>query len=324
MPTLPGIHHITAISASAQQNLNAYAGTLGLRLVKTTVNFDDPGTYHLYYGDRTGRPGTILTFFPWANAAPGQQGAGLAGATAFMAPAGSLDLWQKRLAAAGFGVEDRTERFGTEVLPAAAPDGLPIEIVATSETEQVDAAGTAEAWTGRDLDANHALRGFFGTTLPAINAPKTLELMTDIFGWTHEHESDDRIRLRAPQGDAPTPGAVVDLRKNPAQSAGRMGKGTVHHVAFRAEDDAQQTEWQEQLRRLGLQVTEVKDRQYFRSIYFRHPQWTSGVLFEIATDAPGFLHDEDEDELGTALKLPSRLEDRRDELEQRLPEINRP
>ena len=324
MATTPGIHHITAISASAQQNVDAYAGTLGLRLVKTTVNFDDPGTYHLYYGDRTGNPGTILTFFPWANAVPGQQGAGMAAATAFMAPEGSLSLWTERLSAGGFTVGERTERFGTHVLPATAPDGLPIEIVATDETDAVDAAETVDTWTHDGVDEAYALRGFFGTTLPAINAPKTRELIVDVFGWEQEAESDDRIRLRAPQGDTPAPGAVVDLQRNPVQSAGRMGQGTVHHVAFRAKDDEEQAHWQEQLRRLRIQVTEVKDRQYFRSIYFRHPRWTSGVLFEIATDAPGFLHDEDESSLGTALKLPSWLEGRRQELQQRLPDLKRP
>jgi glyoxalase family protein len=323
MAALPGIHHITAISGDAQQTLDAFAGNLGLRLVKTTVNFDDPGTYHLYVGDRTGRPGTILTFFPWANAVPGQQGAGMANATSFLVPPGSLDAWQSRLADADLTVVDRVTRFGTEVLTLTAPDGLPVELVASEEAHRVDEAGTVEPWTQGGVPAEQAIRGFFGATLPAVDAAATEELFTDIFGWEREGASDDRIRLRAPQETA-APGAVVDLQTHPAASAGRMGQGTVHHVAFRARDDEEQARWQQQLRAMGIQVTEVKDRQYFQSIYFRHRRFTSGVLFEIATDAPGFLTDETAESLGQQLKLPSWLENRRDELEHSLPELKRP
>jgi glyoxalase family protein len=324
MAALPGIHHITAIYGPAQETLDTYADVLGLRLVKTTVNFDDPGTYHLYFGDRTGRPGTILTFFPWANAVPGQQGAGMASATSFLASAGSLEAWTERLTEAGLTVGERTERFDTEVLTATAPDGLPLEIVATDEAASIDASGTAEPWTDGGVPAEYALRGFFGATLPAVDAPATEELFVDLFGWEREAATDDRIRLRAPHDDAPLPGTVIDLQKKPSLSAGRTGKGTVHHVAFRARDEEEQARWQEQLRAMGIQVTEVKDRQYFQSIYFRHPRWTSGVLFEIATDAPGFLHDETEETLGSELKLPSRFESRRDELEHTLPDLQRP
>jgi glyoxalase family protein len=324
MASVPGIHHITAISGPAQETLDTYVSVLGLRLVKTTVNFDDPGTYHLYFGDRTGRPGTILTFFPWANAVPGQQGAGMASATSFLAPAGSIEAWTERLTEAGLTVGERTERFDTEVLTATAPDGLPLEIVATDEAASIDASGTAERWTDGGVPAEYALRGFFGATLPAVDAPATEKLFVDLFGWEREAATDDRIRLRAPHDDAPLPGTVIDLQKKPSLSAGRMGKGTVHHVAFRARDEEEQARWQEQLRAMGIQVTEVKDRQYFQSIYFRHPRWTSGVLFEIATDAPGFLHDESEETLGSELKLPSRFESRRDEIEHSLPDLQRP
>ncbi|PEN12598.1 glyoxalase [Longibacter salinarum] len=320
MSAISGIHHITAISGPAQETVDTYAGVLGLRLVKTTVNFDDPGTYHLYFGDRTGRPGTILTFFPWASAVPGRQGASMVSATSFLVPLGSLDAWQRRLETAGLHVTERTHRFDTEVLTAKAPDGLPIEIVATAEARAVD----ADVWTSAGVPSEHAIRGFSGATLPAIDAPATEKLLTDVFGWEREATSDERIRLRAPSQNQAVPGSVIDLQMNPANAAGRLGQGTVHHIALRARDDEEQVHWQERLRDMDIRVTEVKDRQYFRSIYFRHRRWTSGVLFEIATDAPGFLHDEPEASLGTTLKLPPWLESRRDEIEHALPELRRP
>ena len=326
--SIPGIHHITAIGGAAQENLDFYTGVLGLRLVKTTVNFDDPTTYHLYYGDRTGRPGTVLTFFPWPRAVQGRVGAGAASAVSFAIPSGARDAWHDRLADAGVSVET-TERFGTDVLQLRAPDGLPLEIVPDPALGAPVEASPAEAsvWTEGPVPAEQAIRGFFGTTLPALNLPRTTELFTDVFGWTVEAESSDRVRLRAPSGEEGPEEAVgqtVDLQRQPSQSAGRMGRGTVHHVAFRARDVEEQAAWQSALRDRGLQVTDVKDRQYFQSIYFRDADWTSGVLFEIATDGPGFLIDEDEETLGTSLRLPSWLEERRTELEERLPPLDRP
>jgi glyoxalase family protein len=311
--SIPGIHHITAIAGPAQESLDFYTTVLGLRCVKTTVNFDDPTTYHLYFGDATGRPGTILTLFPWAQAVRGRAGAGMATAVAFAVPSGSLPAWQDRLAAAA--VETRpAERFGEPVLQLTAPDGLPLELVAT------DLAPSADAWAGADLDRDLAIRGFHGTTLPALDRPHTEALFTDVFGWTRTHATDDRIRVVAP--DRPL-GGTVDLQTDASHAAGRMGQGTVHHVAFRARDADEQRAWQAALRDRGLSVTDVKDRQYFQSIYFRDPEWTSGVLFEIATDGPGFTADESADALGTALQLPPWLEERRSELEAALPTLER-
>jgi glyoxalase family protein len=184
-------------------------------------------------------------------------------------------------------------------------------------------------WTTAAIPTSRAIRGFYGTTLPAVNASQTAALFTDVFGWTVAAESDERIRLQAPaasEGESSRIplGTIVDLKTRPAQTAGRMGKGTIHHVAFRARDDEEQAAWQSRLRERGLQVTDVKDRQYFRSIYFRDADWTSGILFEIATDGPGFLIDESVERLGSTLRLPSWLEDRRDELQQALPPIERP
>lgn len=324
---LPGIHHVTAISGAAQENIDFYTRVLGLRLVKTTVNFDDPTTYHLYYGDRTGRPGTALTFFPWARAVNGRTGAGMASRIALAVPDGTLDAWQARLEEAG--VDATTESvFDTHRLTFAAPDGLPLALVSDPNRPVGDTADSV--WTTASVPASQAIRGFYGTTLPAVNASQTAALFTDVFGWTVVAESDERIRLQAPataseEETSRIPlGTIVDLKTRPAQTAGRMGKGAVHHVAFRARDDDEQAAWQSRLRERGLQVTDVKDRQYFRSIYFRDADWTSGILFEIATDGPGFLIDESEERLGRTLRLPSWLEDRRDELEQALPSIERP
>jgi glyoxalase family protein len=329
-PSISGIHHVTAIGGEAQQNVDFYTGVLGLRLVKTTVNFDDPTTYHLYYGDETGRPGTALTFFPWARAVQGRTGAGMASAVAFAVPEGTGGGWRDRLTEAGVDV-GTAERFGEEVLQFEAPDGLPLEIV---PDPALDDTATDRVWTDGPVSPATAIRGFFGTTLPALNLSQTTKLFTDLFGWAVEEESSTRIRLRAPspdeedsadgEADAAPVGRVVDLQARPTDSAGRMGKGTVHHVAFRARDEEEQAHWQEALRERGLRVTDVKDRDYFRSIYFRDADWTSGVLFEIATDGPGFLIDETKETLGTSLQLPSWLEARREELEDQLPPLTRP
>ncbi len=310
--TLSGIHHITAIAGPAPESLDFYTTVLGLRCVKKTVNFDDPTTYHLYFGDATGRPGTILTLFPWAQAVQGRPGAGMAAAVAFAVPSGTLPAWQDRLEAAAVDT-CATERFGEPVLQLAAPDGLPLELVATDRVANTDAS-----WAGADLDRDIAIRGFHGTTLPALDRPHTEALLTDGFGWTRTHATDDRIRIAAP--DRPL-GGIVDLQTGASHAAGRMGQGTVHHVAFRARDAEEQRAWQAALRDRGLSVTDVKDRQYFQSIYFRDPKWTSGVLFEIATDGPGFTTDEPKDALGTALQLPPWLEARRSELETALPTL---
>jgi glyoxalase family protein len=311
---LAGLHHVTALSGTAQENLDFYTGVLGLRRVKTTVNFDDPKTHHLYYGDTVGRPGTVLTFFPWPRARAGRRGAGMVQTVAFAVPEDTLDAWQAVLADADVPAT-RSTRFGDPVLQFEDPAGLHLELIAT---DRMDNRG---AWGDGPVPAAHAIRGFHAPTLPVFSDDHTPELLTDVFGWHRTDEHDARVRFQAPE---PGLADVVDLQVRDRHPSGRMGTGTVHHVAFRARDAEEQRRWQRALRDRDIQVTDVKDRQYFQSIYFRDPTWTSGILFEIATDGPGFLADETEEELGEALQLPSWLESRREELERALPALTPP
>ncbi|PQJ34924.1 glyoxalase [Salinibacter sp. 10B] len=311
---IPGLHHITALSGAAQDTLDFYAGVLGLRRVKTTVNFDDPKTHHLYYGDTVGRPGTVLTFFPWPRARQGRTGAGMVQSVAFAIPADALDPWNAHLNEAGISVR-RTELFGDPVLRFDDPFGLTLELVAT------DTMTNSGAWGDGPISSEHALRGFHAPVLPIFSDDRTPDLFTDLFGWTQVQESENRRRFQAPDSDLAN---VVDLQVQERHPSGRMGQGTVHHIAFRARDADEQKEWQTALRDRGLQVTDVKDRQYFQSIYFRDPNWTSGILFEIATDGPGFLDDEAEAELGETLRIPSWLEADRSEIEDALPALTSP
>ena len=303
----PGIHHVTAIAGDAQRNLDFYAGVLGLRFVKRTVNFDDPFTYHLYYGDETGRPGTVLTFFPFERARPGVAGRGQARTTAFLVPPGSLDWWADRLAERGIDVARRS-RLDEAVLAFTDPDGLPLELVGRVTADDV------EAWSDGPVPAADAVRGFDGVTLAPADLGATADLL-EFMGLERVADADGRVRLRT-GGEL---GATVDLVE--AADPGIQGAGTVHHVAFRAPDEATQAAWRESLIERGLRVTGVKDRQYFRSVYFREP---GGVLFEIATDGPGFTRDEDAESLGTGLKLPPWLEEDRDAIEGQLPPLVAP
>lgn len=303
---LGGIHHVTAIAGPAAQNLAFYVRTLRLRLVKKTVNFDDPGTYHLYYGDEQGRPGTIMTFFPWAHAVKGRAGTGMVAATSFEVPAGSLTEWGDHLAAAGVSIAERGARFGEEVLSFYDPDGLPIELIGTTRARE-DGIGSSTA-----------IRGFRAVTLDVSPAKPTARLLVDVFGYEIEAESGDRLRFRVPESDR---GDVIDVLRDGPVSRGRSGAGTIHHVAFRVSSEEEQLQWKDRLESAGHRVTSIRDRQYFKSIYFREP---GGVLFEIATDPPGFTLDESVDELGTSLKLPEWLESRRDEIESQLGELNVP
>ena len=312
--TLSGIHHITAIAGDAQANLDFYVGVLGLRRVKTTVNYDDPQTHHLYYGDAVGTPGTILTFFPWPRAGQGRTGAGMVSRIAFAVPEGTLDAWAGRLSDAGIEVE-RTGRFGLPTLHFEDPSGQALALVATA------APGTDALWADGPVPAAEAIRGFHAPTLPIFSDDRTPELLTDLFGWEEAGTEGDCLRLRAPEDG---PGSVLDLQRRDRHPSGRLGPGTVHHIAFRAEDAAAQQHWQAALRERGIQVTDVKDRQYFQSIYFRDPDWTSGLLFEIATDGPGFLTDEGQATLGTALRLPEWLQGRRQQIRSALPTLTSP
>ena len=299
--SIPGIHHVTAISGPPQANVDFYTRQLDQRLVKKTVNFDDPGTYHLYYGDTTGSPGTIMTFFPFADAGPSRAGPGMASAHAYAVSAGQFDAWMDRLASDAVDFNGPTERFGQRVITLHDPDGAPVELIETTR------------------NSNETLDGFHSVTLWEQDIAPTAQLMKDIFGYEETgHETVngiERLRLTAP-GDAR--GAVVDLMRSDTPSIGRSGAGTIHHVAFRAQDNAVQLEWREKIASAGHHVTPVIDRQYFNAIYFREP---GGVLFEIATDPPGFAVDEDRAHLGETLKLPPQYEANRDRIEAVLPPL---
>jgi glyoxalase family protein len=314
--TIPGIHHVTAISGPPQPNVDFYTGPLAQRLVKKTVNFDAPDTYHLYYADRTGSPGTILTFFPFPDAGHGRAGPGMASAVAYAVPRGGLDAWMVRLAEAAAHFENPRERFGERMIALADPDGMPVELIETEMADEPNrqAGEPADGSAGRPRDD-----GLHSVTLWLADPTPTARLLVDLFGYEAAgHEAGDgveRLRFRSPSRSR---GSIVDLVRSDARSIGRQGAGTIHHVAFRAEDDGAQHEWRERARAAGLDVTPVIDRQYFNAIYFREP---GGILFEIATDPPGFSTDEASDELGTRLMLPPRYEARRGEIERVLPPL---
>ena len=305
----PSIHHVTAISGAAQKNVDFYADLLGLRTVKQTVNFDDPGTHHLYYGDRAGTPGTAMTFFPWEHSARGEPGSGVTEATGFSVPTGSLEFWVDRLRAGGANPGEVAIQFDEESLRCEDPDGLILELVAGPATRETPAGPPVHP----DVPAEFAIRAFHGVVLDVIDPEPTARLLTDVMGFQHVGEYGGRLRFRSNEQDV---GSIVDLRSGGSGATARMGRGSVHHVAFRAKDDDEQQSWRETIAAAGIPVTPVKDRCYFRSIYFREP---GGVLFEIATDTPGFGIDESPEELGRNLKLPPWLEAQREEIEARLP-----
>jgi glyoxalase family protein len=307
-----GIHHVTAIAREPQRNLDFYAGTLGMRLVKLTVNYDDPGTYHLYYGDDLGRPGSLLTFFPWTGGRPGRQGTGQTNGVGLAVPPASLGFWIERLLARGVKYEGPMRRFDEQVLAFADPDGLLLELIATPRVNLVD------GWSDGPVPAPHAVRGVHAVTIWEDGDAGSAAFLTGTMGFRAKDEVENRLRFESSQDGL---GSVVDLRRAPGFWRGTDGVGTVHHVAFRAADDAEQKARHEELRRLGVGVTDVRDRNYFRSIYFREP---GGVLFEIATDGPGFSVDEPPAELGTTLKLPPQYETMRQRLERSLPPLRLP
>ncbi|MEX2120880.1 MAG: ring-cleaving dioxygenase [Pirellulales bacterium] len=308
--TISGIHHVTAITAHAQRNLDFYSGVLGLRLVKLTVNFDDPGSFHLYYGDEIGRPGTIMTFFAWPGANRGRIGPPQATATSFAAPEGAVEFWAQRLEEHQVRMRPSIVRFGTTVLSFADPDGLNLEIVATAQPRGQTRGGP--------VPPQHAIRGFHGVTLSENAYEKTATLLTDVMGFRADGSEGNRFRYRAGTGES---ASFVELVCLPEGRLGGVGAGVVHHVAFRTPDDDQQQAWRSKLVELGYNVSPVMDRKYFHSIYFREP---GGVLFEIATDSPGFTADEAANELGTRLMLPPGLESHRPRLEERLPRLRLP
>jgi len=307
--TITGIHHITAIASSAADNLTFYEDLLGLFLVKQTVNFDDPHTYHLYYGNAEGSPGTILTFFPWEKLPRGQSGAGMVAATAFMIPHGSIDYWANRLKNRGIAVE-KDIRFGDPIIRFQDLNGLPLELVG------VLPASLPVPGKERPIPSDHAIFGFHSATAVLTSLKETRSLLTDVMGMKPVNRENNRYRFR--MRDNGLPGYFYDLVVDSEAQPGRSGAGTVHHIAFRTKDDDAQTYWQKALKESGFSVTVVHDRKYFRSIYFHEP---GGVLFEIATDPPGFAVDEASDRLGEVLQLPEQYEPMRGEIERQLPPL---
>lgn len=306
---IPGIHHVTALASDPQRNVDFYTNTLGLRLVKLTVNFDDPTTYHLYFGDERGSPGTLLTFFPWPGAARGRRGTGQVAATTFTVPEGALDYWEDRLRQRGSALLKRQQRFDEEVVAFLDPDWMQLELVARPGADAI------APWEGGGIPLEYAIRGFSGVTMWEKDPAPSLDLLTGTMGFKLLREEGPRIRLQAASNGT---GALVDILHLPDQERGWNGAGTVHHVAWRTPGDAEQLAWRQDVATLGLRVTPVIDRQYFRSIYFREP---GGVLFEIATDPPGMDWDEPVEALGTSLRLPSWLEPQRAHVEATLPAL---
>lgn len=307
-----GLHHVTAIGGDPQGNVDFYLRTLGLRMVKTTVNFDDPGTYHLYYGDEAGRPGSLLTFFPWRDVPDGRRGNGQATTTSFSVPEASIGWWKRHVEE--LGVETSRVRSGhqEDTLTFRDPDGLAIALVAHPQGDQRD------PWDTPMVPAEHAIRGLHSVTLQVSNEDATTGMLTDGLGLRYLAEDGNTLRFEAGDGG---PGALVDVLVTPDAPHGLVAGGTVHHVAWRVPDDATQRAWREELIGKGVGVTSILDRQYFHSIYFREP---GGTLLEIATDDIGFNIDEPLLELGRGLKLPPWLEPNREQIKAMLPKLNLP
>ncbi|KYG91109.1 ring-cleaving dioxygenase [[Bacillus] sp. KCTC 13219] len=297
-----GIHHITAIVGHPQENIDFYAGILGLRLVKQTVNFDDPGTYHLYFGDEGGKPGTIITFFPWADAYKGRIGDGQVGVTTYIVPVGALDFWKTRLTKFNIAYKKAT-RFGEAFIQFDDPHGLHLEIV---ERE----SGEKNSWSFGGVTKDVAIKGFGGAILYSSKPKETATTLTDVMGLEMVAQEGDYTRFKA----TAEIGNIIDLKMTTGVR-GTMGVGTVHHIAWRANDDKDHIEWQKYAISKGQHVTEVKDRNYFNAIYFRE---SGEILFEIATDPPGFTHDETAETMGSNLKLPAQYEQYRERLENKL------
>jgi glyoxalase family protein len=307
-----GVHHVTAITSDPQRNVDFYTGVLGLRLVKLTVNFDDPRSYHLYYGDEVGHPGTIMTFFAWLGVPKGRHGTGQVTVTSFSVPQASLDYWIERLIQQGISYKGPTSRFDETILSLQDPDGLALELVAHPQAHH------RPAWKEGPVPAEHAIRGIHTVTLLEDGYERTARLLTETLGFHPRSSENNVFRYEVGEGG---PGAYIDVRCAPGLRRGLVAAGTVHHMAWRTPDDEQQQAWRRTLAGLDLNITPVMDRKYFHSIYFREP---GGILFEIATDPPGFTVDEPVEQLGTHLELPPWLEQDRSELEQVLPSLSLP
>jgi catechol 2,3-dioxygenase-like lactoylglutathione lyase family enzyme len=306
------IHHITAIAGDPQRNLDFYAGVLGMRLVKLTVNFDDSGSYHLYYGDEHGHPGSLLTFFPWPGGKPGRPGTGQVGIVSLAIPPASLGFWIERLLANGIRYDGPTRRFDEQALSFKDPDGLLLELVASPRIAE------SPSWMDGPVPGEHAVRGLHGATIWEDGDTGSADFLTRTMGFQPVGEEGNVFRFQS--GDLGR-GTVVDLRRAQGFWRGAGGVATVHHIAYRAEDDQAQLAKRAEIESQGIDITPVIDRQYFHSVYFREP---GGVLFEVATDPPGFTIDESLAELGTHLKLPPMYEASRSEIERVLPPLRLP
>lgn len=314
MSKISGLHHITAIAGPAQENLDFYAGVLGLRLVKKSVNQDDPGTYHLFYADAEGHPGTDITFFPWADLAPRRDGYGLSTEVMLATPPGSIEFWSARLTKSGVAVGEPETRFGARVLPLADPHGLRLALV---ESESA-LARPFTVWQGSPVPPQHQIRGLESARLLERDLVEPAAFLRDGLGFHEIGEENGWHRYGLGEGKS---GQYIDLRAAPNEGRGAWGTGTVHHLAWRVADDAEELAVREQVLRAGAQPTPVIDRFWFKSVYFREP---GGVLFELATDGPGFAVDEARESLGEALVLPPWLEPNRAAIEGVLPELTSP
>jgi glyoxalase family protein len=304
-----GLHHITAIADNAKRNLDFYTKVLGVRLVKKTVNFDDPGTYHFYFGNEEGTPGTILTFFPWEGIGKGTNGSGMATHIGYSVPKGSLEFWKNHLQSLNVATEEG-EIFGEKMISFKDPDGLQLQLIEPLSKDN------RKVWTTDDIKDENALRGFHNVTLTLTKADPTIKVLTDILGYDLQKQEGERYRLAT---DAIDTANLVDIIENDKIPAGRNAAGTNHHIAFRVKDDNVLMEYREKALSAGLSITPKINRDYFYSLYFREP---GGVLFEIATDNPGFTVDEPLNELGTNLKLPVQYEGMREKIEGVLPNLS--
>lgn len=304
-----GIHHITAIAGEARRNYEFYTKVLGLRMVKKTVNFDDPGTYHFYFGDEVGSPGTILTFFPWEGVRTGRQGAGMATEITYAVAPGSLEFWNKRLAAHNVSVSNAGKRFGDHFITFTDPDGLPLTLLIPSTNDQ------RTGWSTDDVPSAVALKGFHSITLTLRNKAATSRVLTEVFGYTLQAEEGHRTRYAT---DAIGTASIVDIIEDQASAPAVNAGGTIHHIAFRVKDEETLMKFRQKVLAHGLSITDKIDRNYFSSLYFREP---GGVLFEIATDNPGFAVDESVQTLGSSLKLPPQYENYRERIEASLPAL---
>jgi len=309
MNKILGLHHITAIAGDAQRNYDFYTKTLGFRLVKKTVNFDDPQTYHFYFGDEVGSPGTILTFFPWANVRQGKNGVGMATEIGYSVPKGSLDFWKSRFEKLNIRHDIISERFGEKYLSFQDTDGLWLNLIEAKHKDE------RKGWETDEIKAEVAIKGFHTVTLTLNNIKATAAILTEVFGYKQVERDDNLYRYKT---DAVENAAIVDLLEMPEAQIGINAAGTNHHIAFRVKDEEDLMAIREKIVDRGLHITEKINRDYFFSLYFREP---GGVLFEIATDNPGFATDETVENLGSSLQLPKQHEHMRNQIEKGLPKL---